>query len=275
MLALRPVRPALSTRSTSSTSSTRPTRSLASVVVFAAVLAVAAGPSWPRPELVIGVPTAVRIDTAMVVTPVDKAALTLPWCADSTYELERWKVDGSFAWSYNPAGAPAPVAGSAARAIRTATDALVAGRNDCGWTRPFRVRTRYLGRTDAALGVSASGQCTGDDGRSVTGWKRLTGEALAITCTYYYPGTGVVASSDVAINTRYHWFVDRPARCTGAYDLVGVLTHERGHTFGLSHARPGAGPGQTMDTTIAACSITQRTLAGGDHAGLRRIYGTA
>jgi hypothetical protein len=265
MLSLGPNRPLASA-----------TRSLASVMVFAAVMDVAAaGPPSPRPEPVIGVPTAVRIDTAMVVTPAEKAALTLPWCADSGYELERWKVDGPFAWSYNPGDAPAAVAGSAARGIRAATDALVAGRNDCGWTRPFRVRTRYLGRTDAALGVSASGRCTGDDGRSVTGWKRLTGEALAITCTYYYPGTGVVASSDVAINTRYRWFVDRPARCTDAYDLVGVLTHERGHSFGLSHARPGVGPGQTMDTSIAACSVTQRTLAGGDYAGMRRIYGTA
>lgn len=253
-------------------STTRP-----STVVEIGIIRPAAGPvaavtGFTGTEPLVAEPSAARIDTAMV-TAVPAVSSVRSWCRDTAHALERWKVKGAFSWYYNPAGAPSNVARTAPSAIDTATRAIVAGRNDCGWTRGFRTAASYRGTSRATVGVSASGACTGDDGRSVTGWKRLSGGALAITCTYYEPGSRRVVSSDVAINTRYRWFTTRPAVCTGTFDLVGVLTHERGHTFGLAHVSPYRHRGQTMVTAISSCSTAERTLAGGDYAGLRRLYG--
>lgn len=76
------------------------------------------------------------------------------------------------------------------------------------------------------------------NGTNALFWKRLSGSAIAITYTWYYPATGVVAESDTAFNKGYAWAVTSPVAgdCAGAvgkYDLQNIATHEFGHWIGL------------------------------------------
>ncbi len=192
-------------------------------------------------------------------------------CSSSAYTLWGYHVRGAYTWSYNPTGAPLSVAGVAAKALTAATGNITGGHNDCGLRLRPRTAQHYAGVTRAAPGVAAAAQCAGNDGRNVTGWRPLTARGvLAVTCTY--SSGGVVAASDAAINSRYRWAVSARG-CRNAYDLTGVMTHERGHTFGLGHAT--ADPGLTMYPSVRACDFSKRTLGKGDLLGLIHIYGAA
>lgn len=80
-------------------------------------------------------------------------------------------------------------------------------------------------------------------------------------------------ASDIKINKGDFRWTTSPRSCRGRYDLEGVMTHERGHTFGLGHV-PEAGHGNlTMSTTInGACQLSERTLGRGDVRGLGQKY---
>lgn len=194
-------------------------------------------------------------------------------CSSSGYQVLGYHVAGGYRWSYTGRGAPANVAGSAAGVIRTATTNITSGRDDCGIAGRPATSHRYLGTTGTAPGITSSASCGSNDGKSVTGWKSLSAPGvLAVTCTYYNTGTHAVAASDAAINTRYRWAVSRSG-CSNAYDLEGVMTHERGHTFGLGHST--ADPGLTMYPSVRACDFSKATLGRGDLLGLFKIYGKA
>lgn len=192
-------------------------------------------------------------------------------CSSSGFALLGYHIRGTYTWSYNPAGAPRSVAAAAARTLSAATTDITSGRNDCGLRTKPRTSQRYAGSTGSAPGISAAAQCAGNDGRSVSGWKSLSAQGvLAVTCTYF--SSGVVLASDAAINTRFSWALSARS-CHNAYDLKGVMTHERGHTFGLGHST--ADPGLTMYPSVRACDFSKSTLGKGDLAGLIRIYGAA
>lgn len=53
-----------------------------------------------------------------------------------------------------------------------------------------------------------------------------------------------------------------------------MLTHEQGHTFGLSHVDLTTHSTQVMATAIGACDTSKRLLGMGDYTGLARLYGT-
>ena len=192
-------------------------------------------------------------------------------CSSSGFQRLGYHVVGSYRWSYNPANAPGSVAGAAANQIRTATSNITSGRDDCGIAGKPRTSHSYLGTTGARPNISAQPSCRSNDGRNVTGWERLnSNQILAVTCTWFRSGR--VLASDVAINTRFGWANSR-ATCNREFDLQGVMTHERGHTYGLGHTT--ADQGLTMYPSVRACDFSKRTLGRGDLLGLFRIYGQA
>ncbi len=215
---------------------------------------------------------AVRRDGATPTAP-STAAAACSTSSASAYTLLGYHVAGAYRWSYNGAGAPGSVAGVAAGTLKAATSDVTTGRDDCGIVGKPKTSHTYLGGTGVAPGVTASASCGSNDGKSVTGWKSLTATGvLAVTCTYYNTSTNAVAASDAAINTRYRWTTSKSG-CSNAYDLRGVMTHERGHTFGLGHTTRDAG--QTMYPSVRACDFSKSTLGRGDLTGLFKIYGKA
>ncbi|WP_026421987.1 hypothetical protein [Actinokineospora inagensis] len=199
------------------------------------------------------------------------AAATDTSCTDKTYALKSWKV-GTLTWLYNGTGVPTTVAGTALDTIKAATTTVAKGTNRCGLPTSTSTTSTftYGGTTTVKPQVASNGTCTGNDGKSVTGWGALPTKVLAYTCTYYNARGVVVASDTLIDNVAYTWFTTKPANCTGAkYDLQTTLTHERLHTAGLAHVDQAKDPAQVMTPASAPCDTSRRLLAAGDYAGLK------
>lgn len=208
--------------------------------------------------------------------PAAPAAPAASGCTSSAYSDLGYQVGGSYAWKYNGKGAPANVAGSALANIKTATSNMASGRDDCGIAGKPRTGQSFTGTTAANPGITTDARCAPNpDQVNITGWKALSASGvLAVTCTYSFTGSGDVADSDAAINTKFKW-VTSSAGCNNAYDLQGVMTHERGHTYGLGHVSGSGDQGLTMYPSVRACDFSIRTLGKGDLLGMFHIYGKA
>lgn len=105
------------------------------------------------------------------------------------------------------------------------------------------------------------------------GWlERLgnhTASALALTTVQFTTSDGHIHGADVEINSELFDFT-LEALDTSRHDLRGILQHESGHYFGLSHSFVA---GATMETYAARSDeLTIRTLSPDDNAGICAIY---
>ncbi|MEV0003230.1 matrixin family metalloprotease [Micromonospora sp. NPDC050980] len=209
---------------------------------------------------------------AIRISPTDAgpgAISTSSACGSSAYNRAGYRWTTTYQWWYNSSNVAAGVYGRAEDDLRAATTNITQGHNDCGMTGRPRAYHSYRGRTTTRPQLSTSGACTGNDGRNVTGWGTINSTTiLAVTCTYHNGGRAL--ASDALINTRFRW-TDHASGCTNAWDLTSVMTHERGHTFGLGHS--SADTASTMYPSIAACTFGKRTLGRGDLRGLLDLYG--
>ncbi|GAA2995972.1 peptidase M10A [Actinokineospora diospyrosa] len=203
-------------------------------------------------------------------TSATAAAAAETSCTDSTYALKSWKV-GTLTWLYNGAGVPANIASTALATITTSTNTVAKGTNRCGQANLTTSTYTYGGTTTVQPQVSSTGTCTGNDGKSVTGWGALPSKVLAYTCTYYNARGVVVASDTLIDNVAYTWFTTKPATCSGQYDLETTLTHERLHTAGLGHVDQAKNAAQTMTPASSPCDTSRRLLGAGDYAGLKAL----
>ncbi|RLK54259.1 peptidase M10A [Actinokineospora cianjurensis] len=191
-------------------------------------------------------------------------------CTDSSYAIKTWRVTGTYNWFYNGEGAPPAVASTALAAITASGDTVGKGANRCGLATSFTTAYKYGGTSTAKPQVASDLTCTGNDGKSVTGWGALPPKVLAYTCTFFN-AKGVVIASDALIdNVVYTWFTAKPANCAGQlYDLETTMTHERLHTAGLAHVDQVRSASQTMTPSSAPCDTSRRLLGAGDYAGLK------
>lgn len=167
----------------------------------------------------------------------------------------------------------------AARAIERATRTIARARSSCAGPvapTPLLPPVIYAGPTLRRANVTTEAECfpSGNtDGINVISFGPLPDDAVAVTCTYTYRGD--IWQSDVMLNDHPGLFTLRPRSpsCEASYDLQAVMTHERGHSFGLAHVPESPHTAAlTMSSAMGWCDPSGRSLGSGDLAGLSRLY---
>jgi hypothetical protein len=115
------------------------------------------------------------------------------------------------------------------------------------------------------------------DGQNIVSWGRTSGTALAVTYTWYYPSTGLVAEVDTIMNKKFPWswtpYTIGACGLANTYDAQDILTHELGHWLGLNDMYDAANyQNATMYGYGAKAEIKKDTLTQSDKAGLAQIY---
>ena len=199
-------------------------------------------------------------------------------CTDPAFTLNGWRVRSDFAYLFNARSTPRGLSpGAARRAVVGAGRNIVGMRSACRGGDRIPVSLKFRGGTRRTADRS-DGACQNSDGVSVVSFGALPNrKTLAVTCAFYRFVTGYdnVTSSDVKINgSGFDWTTKPGARaCKREWDLESVLTHERGHTFGLGHVLEKRHRKLTMSTIVnGPCQTAERTLGRGDIIGLSRKY---
>lgn len=150
-------------------------------------------------------------------------------------------------------------------------------RNNCRLADGVPARLRYLGDTDSTANIDKDGCTTNSDRTNVVSCGDLSAGVLAVACTRftYNPSDyDEVAEVDIKVNKAdFNCTVNPGSRsCKNRYDLQSVMTHERGHNFGLGHVSQSRHASLPMSPKIGSCQAADRTLGKGDVLGLNRKY---
>ena len=158
---------------------------------------------------------------------------------------------------------------------------------DCTNFRPnYPINLDYKGSTSANTDmgwVDGSFVCWPSqnprDGQNTIDFGDMPPTFAAGTCNYRHSYSSTeLTESDIRINedqgdVRFYATNGKPSSCDSRYDLEGIVTHERGHTFGLVDLLYSSHPDLTMrDMAPGSCSRELRTLGLGDLYGLNDLY---
>src|SRR3989304_41123 len=105
------------------------------------------------------------------------------------------------------------------------------------------------------------------DGKNIIAWGRTSGSALAVTYTWYYPSTGLVAEGETIMNKKFPWsWSPYSTTCANSntYDAQDILTHELGHWLGLDDKYTSPYLNNTMYGYGSKGEIKKETLTSGD-----------
>jgi len=150
---------------------------------------------------------------------------------------------------------------------------VLTSTNSCGLSDEVGATHHYLGRKATFANINTAGNCLSSDGTSAVSFGDLPTGVLATTCVWF--SSGVAKESDVQFNKADYTWTTNPgaASCSKQWSVKTVMTHERGHTFGLGHVGEGTHGNLTMSPTLnGPCQDSEVTLGQGDVLGLRAMY---
>ncbi len=198
-------------------------------------------------------------------------------CSDPEYTDGERRVSAALHYNINRSSTPSELRpGDAVGAIRGAGARVANTKSNCRMGDRVPVGLVYEGKTGRDANIDGF-TCGNNDENSVVAFGDLPSGTLALTCNWGIarPGYDDTVASDIKINKQgVRWTTSpRSGSCRGMWDLEGVMTHERGHTFGLGHVSETGHGNLTMSTTInGACQMAERTLGRGDVLGLGQKY---
>lgn len=212
-------------------------------------------------------------------SPMPAAGLLDHGCEQSAYTPREAVQRDSFTWVLNVDSVPAYLdPAGVAEAAQKATLTVARAHSAClptgdGADVP---PTIYAGPTRRHANVTVDTACftpENSDGVSVVSFGPLPEDVVALACTYSERGD--IWQSDILLNDGWGVFTLDPddEGCVDSFDLQSVLTHERGHSFGLGHPPENAeGNDLTMSPFMDRCDSRPRTLGRGDVLGLMALY---
>ena len=200
-------------------------------------------------------------------------------CSDTEYTDGERRVpeDSALRYEINRASTPSELRiGDAVSAIRRAGARVVNTKSRCRMGDRVPAGLVYEGKTGQGANVDGF-NCKNNDENSVVAFGDLPSGVLAVTCNWgiVRPGYDETVASDIKVNKQgVRWTTSPSSRsCRGMWDLEGVMTHERGHTFGLGHVAESGHGNLTMSTNInGTCQMAERSLGRGDVFGLGNKY---
>lgn len=192
-------------------------------------------------------------------------------CNDDARSLLGFHWESPLEWRFNASTSPIN-ADNVEDALIEGTKGITRARNSCGMEDNVAATHVYKGRTSTPTQIRNDGTCKAGDGKSVVGFSDLPKGVLAVACTYS-TAAGVAIESDIRFNkVDHHWTTNPSSGCSNRFDVQSVMTHERGHSFGLGHVGEANHGALTMSTRISPCQKSERTLGRGDVLALRDLY---
>ena len=99
-----------------------------------------------------------------------------------------------------------------------------------------------------------------------------------MTFTWYDPLTSKIVDSDVVMNTKHKWRIDKDGEGTefvlgGAFDVRNIFTHEAGHVVGLADLYDDIYRELTMFGYGSKGETQKISLEDGDKWGCQELYG--
>lgn len=210
-------------------------------------------------------------------------------CLDTEYDLKPWTWETTYFWEFYSASRPDELSlleSETISTLRNATQNITWANNDCERGDNVSASANYDGVTSLSTTLCLGGS---RDGVNTVRFSNISDpETLAVACTRYGT-TGRAEESDVAIDKDNHeWYVawSSEGACqlstnSEGWSLEAVMTHERGHNFGLAHdyelAKSNGGEENhgylTMSPKInGQCQNSESTLGLGDMLGLEQKY---
>lgn len=201
---------------------------------------------------------------------VQRTAALIPACSDGAFTLDDFRESQTHQWHIKTSSIPSYLnVTNTIERIRNGIRNITQVFNDCGLADNVSATSNYQGST--TQGANHNGvSCTfPHDNINVVDFGHVP-DLLAVTCNNDF--NGELLNSDVRLSTTVTWTVNPGAGCSGKYDIESLMTHERGHTYGLDHVTGSDHTGLTMHPLFSFCGTSERTLALGDVRGLEQKY---
>jgi hypothetical protein len=195
-----------------------------------------------------------------------------------------WPNDLPFRWWFNSGSNPTNlILENTEDSLRDGTNAWPTVHNNCDLSDDIstdELSVSYAGRSpNASVNIDGNGTCaaaTNTDGVNRVGFGELPSFVAARTCIWidsnYSPGR--LKESDIRFNKHDNTWWNTVSSCTGTKLIVrALMTHERGHSFGLGHVDEEPHGNLTMsEQWNKLCKQPEYTLGLGDVKGLRALY---
>lgn len=200
-------------------------------------------------------------------------------CSDVAYNPYSWKWFGTQNWYFRESSTPGDVPIlDAISALRRGTTNITQVNNNCGFVDDISASAQYMGDTVAGADITDADSCTANsDGINAVSFGDLGSTTLGYFCAHFF--SGAAKEADIKFNKfdGHKWYAQQPPDCAlrspRPWSIEAVMTHERGHTFGLNHVSETDHGWLTMSPNInGTCQQGEAALGKGDYLGLRSKY---